>query len=204
MSFQIKPKIAHLILAAGSSSRMGTPKQLLRWGNTTLISHAIMQTLEIENVSTYVVLGANYNLVYQEIAHFQVTILKNSNWSAGMGTTISFGVNTILNEDESYDAILITLVDQPLLEKEYLHDLILEFEKNNHAIIASDLGDRIGVPAIFSGVIFNELTNLKEDFGARYIIKKHINNVKKVSAIGKGNDIDTIEEYDTLFKDKFS
>ncbi|MBQ0733043.1 nucleotidyltransferase family protein [Aquimarina celericrescens] len=204
MSSQTKPKIAHLILAAGASSRMGKPKQLLSWGDTTLIGHAIVQSLSIKEVTTWVILGANYDLIKREVSRFPVTPINNVNWALGIGSSISVGVKTIRKEKSKYNAVLISLIDQPLIDVEHYKTLITEFDLYSNSLVASDLGGRIGVPAIFSKSFFNELELLKEDFGARYIIKNKINGVKVVSAIEKGIDIDTNEQYQAIKKSKFS
>ncbi len=204
MSSQQRPKIAQLILAAGASSRMGAPKQLLPWKDTTLIGHAITQSLAIEEVSTFVVLGAHYELIYNQINKFPVTILNNVNWQSGMGSSIQIGVKTILAHDLSFDAVLISLIDQPLIKLTDYNALITKFIANTNPIVASDLGSRIGVPAIFSKDIFMELMQLEEDYGARYIIKKYINQIKTISIVEKGIDIDTKQQYQKIIDNKFS
>ncbi|WP_271766907.1 nucleotidyltransferase family protein [Aquimarina algiphila] len=203
MSFLLESKIAHVILAAGSSSRMGEPKQLLVWGETTLIGHAIQQGMMLENVKTYVVLGAYYDQIYPTVKEFPISILKNENWQLGMGSSIRLVIEALERDILTYSAILISLVDQPLLDAKHLNRLIIEFNQNPNMIIATDLNEIIGVPAIITKQYFKELLQLKEDFGARYIIKKHINNVQTISARGKGYDVDTQEEYNTLLKSNF-
>ncbi len=195
------PRIAQIILAAGASSRMGEPKQLLPWKGITLIGHAISQSLAIEKVSTYVVLGANYDLIYKQINHFPITILRNQNWELGMGSSIQIGVKTILENNYLFDAVLISVIDQPLIQLSHYDDLITKFIKDSPPIVASDLGSRIGVPAIFSKAIFEELMQLQEDYGARYIVKKYLNEVKIIPLANQGIDIDTKEQYQKMVSD---
>ncbi|EZH75228.1 hypothetical protein ATO12_00185 [Aquimarina atlantica] len=199
-----KPKIAQLILAAGSSSRMGEPKQVLPWRNTTLIGHAIQRALLIKETSIYVVLGAHYDTVYKEICHFPVTILKNEEWQSGMGSTICSGIKAIQQDKLSYDGVLISLVDQPLLDIAHFNTLINQFSKKSSVIAATVLDSGIGVPAIIPSKFFDELLQLQADFGARYIIKKHIDHINTVDALDKGVDIDTIAEYHAMIKSDFS
>ncbi len=201
MSPQSKPKIAQLILAAGSSSRMGRPKQILPWKDTTLIGSAIEKSLLLKEVTTYVVLGANYDLIYNEIKDLPITVLNNVDWQLGMGSSIQYGINWIQQDKLSYDAVLISLVDQPLIEISHFNDLIITFKNTSNPIVASDLGDRIGVPALFDKSIFNELATLKEDFGARHLIKKYKNQVTSIPVI-EGADIDTIEQYYDMIRDE--
>ncbi|WP_438423188.1 nucleotidyltransferase family protein [Aquimarina macrocephali] len=204
MSFLPKPKIAQLILAAGSSSRMGEPKQVLPWNNTTLIGHAIQKVLLVQKAAIYVVLGAHYDTIYKEVCHFPVTILRNTKWQSGMGSTIRSGIMAIQQDKLPYDGVLISLVDQPLLDTTHFNSLITKFSEEPSAIIATDLGFGIGVPAIIPSKYFYELSQLQADFGARYLIKKHIDNINTVDAIGKGIDIDTIAQYTAMVKSNFS
>lgn len=203
MSMPQNPKIAQLILAAGASTRMGEPKQLLPWKDTTLIGNAIRQSVALKNVSTFVVLGAYYELIQKEINHLPITVLNNMNWKLGMGTSIQLGVRAILDKDSSFDAVLISLIDQPLIQTADYQGLIADFLKSSKSIIASDLGNRIGVPAIFSKSIFKELMTLKEDFGARYIIQKNKEQVKTIPLTDQGIDIDTKQQYQKVMS-KFS
>ncbi len=203
MSPPLKPKIAHVILAAGSSSRMGEPKQLLPWGETTLIGHAIQQGMMLKDVKTYVVLGAHYDVIYPKVKYFSITVLKNETWKRGMGSSIRLGIETLQKDILPYSAVLISLVDQPLLDEQHLNRLIVGFNHNPDMIIATDQDGVIGVPAIIPEQYFKELLKLKEDFGARYIIKKYLDSVQTISSSDKGYDIDTREEYITLFKSEF-
>jgi len=196
-------KIAQLILAAGTSSRMGEPKQLLPWDETTLIEHAIVQSIETQKVTTYVVLGANYEAVFDQIKHLPVKIIHNKNWQMGMGKSIQTGVQNIVNKDVNYDAILISLIDQPLITSAYYKKLINKLGVTSDIIIASDLGGHIGVPAIFSKTIFEELLQLENDFGARHIIKKYSLQITTIALDDLGKDIDTKEQYQQIIKNTF-
>jgi len=113
-------KHAVLILAAGASTRMGQPKQLLPWGKTTLLNHAINEAKKISE-HVFVVLGANKELIESSL-NSQVEIIRNPNWENGMGTSITYGIS-ILDKNEEFDSVLIMLADQPLLDSTYLNNL---------------------------------------------------------------------------------
>lgn len=200
MQHLLNPKIAVLILAAGSSSRMGSPKQLLPWKKTTLIGHSVEQALALQQKSVYVVLGANYKLIYNKIRHFPVTVIHNTNWQSGIGSSISFGIKNIIQNNAYYDAVLILLTDQPLIDNQHLDRLITKYKTNTNLFVATGLKSRAGVPAIIPSSHFNQLLDLKEDFGARYILKQNKNKVVVVSAFDKGADIDTQKEYKAVLK----
>ncbi|WP_108866837.1 nucleotidyltransferase family protein [Aquimarina aquimarini] len=204
MSFLPKPKVAQLILAAGCSSRMGKPKQLLAWRGTTLIGHAIKQAIELDGITTYVILGAYYDTIYESIKNYPITILKNKDWQKGMGTTIQCGINTLQKKAIPYDAVLISLIDQPLLQTCHYKKLLESFYKGDHSIIATDLGEKKGVPSVISSIYFDELSKLKENFGARYLIKQYKDQVKSICAKNEGVDIDTVTDYENLIKNNYS
>jgi len=152
----------------------------------------------MEQLTTYVVLGANFEIIKKEITHFPVHILQHENWHLGMGTSISFGVQHILDTKIVFDALLITLVDQPFVDIEHLNSLIVGYAQNRDKIIATKMKDTIGVPAIFPKVYFEELAQLKQDFGARYILKKYKEQIYTIDGTDKTDDIDSLEQYKVL------
>ena len=179
--------IVVLILAAGSSSRMGRPKQLLKWNKITLLGHAISTAKEIKPLEIIVVLGANYNLFKSEISQEGIQILNNKNWKKGLGNSIASGVKQILKNDSNFDGILITLADQPLIDSTYLNSLIQEFEVGKSQIIASLYkNDKLGVPVLFDAIYFEELTKLNDDKGAKSLLHKYSDYVSALNAEHSG------------------
>ncbi|MHA7057115.1 nucleotidyltransferase family protein [Aquimarina sp. M1] len=197
----ISKKIGHIILAAGSSSRMGSPKQLLPWkSNSSLILHEIEKSLSLKKLTTFVVLGANFEMIEKEIIHLPVEILYNQHWQSGMGTSISCGLRHILQDEVNVEGVLITLIDQPMIDENHLKSLISKFDKGQEGIVATITNERIGVPAIFSSQYFDELSVLNNDYGARQIIKKYKKDISTINGKGKTDDIDTIEQYKALLE----
>jgi molybdenum cofactor cytidylyltransferase len=195
-----KPNIAILILAAGESSRMGTPKQLLKWKNTTLLEHAIATAQKAKASKTITVLGANYQVIKAKINHDKVEILKNDNWELGLGNSIAFGVNNILKRDANFNAILVMLVDQPLIDSAYLNSILEKYEKGMSQIIATSYkGKKQGVPVLFDAIYFKELSQLYDDKGAKTILQKHSEKVLAINADNRVSDIDTLEDYERLY-----
>ncbi|MGX1930248.1 nucleotidyltransferase family protein [Flagellimonas sp. 2504JD4-2] len=185
--------IAVLILAAGASSRMeGDIKQLLPWGNSTLLENAIHQAKGVAD-RVYIVLGANAEKILASIA-IHAEIMHNPNWQLGMGSSISTGVRHIL-EKENPEALLIMVADQPLIDATFLSQLNKVHVESQAKITATSYHNGAGVPAIFDKSLFAELKELQEDFGARRIIKSHKMLVKQIDPQGKEIDIDTKEKY---------
>jgi len=191
-------KTAIILLAAGASSRMGAIKQLLPWKHTTLIGHAIEQALNSNADDVYVILGANYKLIFKEIEEENITIIDNKNWLLGMGTSIASVMEFILEKDLKYNAVLIGVIDQPLVDVKCINKLINSYIENT--IIASKHQNIAGVPAIFGSNYFDELKSLNGNIGARELIAKHINKVKIIDFFDKIQDVDSRASYDLLYQ----
>ncbi|MEN8125155.1 MAG: nucleotidyltransferase family protein [Bacteroidota bacterium] len=192
-------KIALVILAAGESTRMGSIKQLLPWKSTTLLGQAIQQGLSSDADSVFVVLGAHYNKIVDTIMDHRITIIENKDWSSGMGSSIACAMKFIERNDIHFDAVLISLSDQPFIEYKYFNKLINSFLKNNKNIVATQTKSRAGVPSIFGLDYFKALSELKNDIGAREIIATNLNDVF-IERTGDLNiDIDTENSYKTLY-----
>ena len=198
----VQPNIATLILAAGNSSRMGVPKQLLPWKNSFLLNHSIDTATQVPNSKTYVVLGANHDLIASKINRIDTEILYKANWKLGLGSSISFGVKSIMKSEQKFDAVLIMLSDQPLIDSNYLNGLINLFKTGSNQIIASVYEpEKLGVPALFDACYFEELSKLDDDKGAKKVIENHIDNVISLRANDLISDIDTMEEYERLYEE---
>jgi molybdenum cofactor cytidylyltransferase len=193
----MKPEIALVILAAGESKRMGTPKQLLTWGKTTLIEHTINQAEQSFFKDKYVVLGANYDLISTQISNHDILVSQNKNWSKGLGNSISFAVQHIAKLNK-YDAVLFVLADQPEINAKYLNSIYQKFAPNTHQIIANKYSNSFGVPVLFDRCYFDTLIQNQKS-GAKDIITKNINQVTPAPLSINFIDIDTPEEYQETY-----
>jgi molybdenum cofactor cytidylyltransferase len=193
--------IAVLILAAGASSRMGTTKQLLSWNGTNLLDTTIENALIICPDHVVVVLGANAKEIQAHSDHNKnVQFVFHKNWNFGLGSSISYGVDFIQRSFQNTKAILILLSDQPLIDSEYLGQMIQVYESSGKGIIATKYEKGAGVPAIFDKCYFSNLTQLNKDIGAKQIIRKFKNDTLSLNPSGKTMDIDTLEDYQKLTK----
>jgi len=197
-------KIPILLLAAGSSSRMGQPKQLLPWGNQTLIGHQI-ETLLQTGESVIVVLGAYADRILPVIKKYPVTVAINQNWECGMGGSVACGIKELGKMDADADGALITLVDQPLIRMPHFEGMLRAFEKGCQQIIASTSTEGWhGVPALFDKFYFSELLNLQGEKGAKTLIQQYPNQIKALECHEIVNDIDTLESYQDLHQKNFN
>ncbi|WP_298892690.1 nucleotidyltransferase family protein [uncultured Psychroserpens sp.] len=185
-------KVAILILAAGSSNRMGTAKQLLTIGHTTLIGKSIETALQSNANEVFCVLGANAEKIRKSINSYKANVIINTNYNNGLSSSIIAGLDHI--ENLNFDAVLITLADQPRIDVNYLNVLIDSFNQNSSKISASDYQDNIGVPAIFPKTYFKQLKRLEGDKGAKNVLNSNNKNVIKVNC-NTLLDIDTQQDY---------
>lgn len=190
--------IGVIILAAGGSSRLGTPKQLLPYAGKTLLQY----TVEVANDSiahpVIVVLGSEAENIKSNIDAVQVII--NTEWQEGMASSIRCGINALLQADPSIAGAVILVCDQPYITSVLLNELVTEHQKTGQPIIASNYDNTLGVPALFHKTVFPALLQLKGDAGAKSIIQQHRGEVGMVTFSKGGVDIDTEGDYKLLSK----
>lgn len=157
-----------LILAAGSSKRLGEPKQLVKVADESLIQIAVKKALNFSKDVT-VVLGHDAQNITKEISKYPISIVINPNYEKGMGNSIAFGISSIKKSQK----VLIMLCDQPLIPLAHYQALILKASKNTELIICSKYQGRFAVPSIFPKSYFKLLSNLEADHGAKKFLKNN-------------------------------
>ncbi|HEY3769857.1 MAG TPA: NTP transferase domain-containing protein [Candidatus Angelobacter sp.] len=194
--------VSAIVLAAGMSRRMGTPKQLLRLAGETILEHTL-KNVRASNVSEIVlVLGHAAESVEKEISTERVKIVRNQDYQQGMGTSLRTGLAAV---DASASAALIVLADQPFVRPETINQLIachqdvnqdVNQEEKPQIVIPAFNGFR-GNPVLLDRSVFAELQSLTGDVGCRAIFGNHTENIRKlpVEDIGVLLDIDSQEEY---------
>ena len=190
-------KTAILILAAGESKRMGQPKQLLPYKNSTLLLEKIKQFQSLERVQVFVVLGAYFKDIFPSLRELPIKVIMNSNWQEGMGSSLSKGIELIQKKD-MFDRVLITLSDLPLMESSHYDELIELSKSSGKRIIQTEYEETSGVPVIFDKSLFNSLARLKNEEGAKPLIEKYKKEVLKLRSKTPYFDVDTSDAYQKL------
>jgi molybdenum cofactor cytidylyltransferase len=195
--------IAIIILAAGTSSRLGSPKQLLSYKGKNLLRHTVDEALETGCASVFVVLGANSELLRKELKDKPVSIVENTAWQEGMASSIRCGLETITNTILRPDSIIFMVCDQPYVSSSLLLNLVEKRNKTGMPIVASSYEDKsgsyqMGTPALFHRSFFPALMELKGDRGARKLIADNPDKAATVSFPEGITDIDTKEDYEKL------
>lgn len=192
-------EIGVLILAAGSSSRMGTAKQMLPIDGTSLLARTISTTLESKLENIVVVLGSNADEHRIAANEFPVTTLINTDWHKGMGTSIKTGVK-YFEANDTIKGLIVLVCDQPKLTADIILSLIEKERQSHKPIIASRYANTLGVPVLFMRDLFSKLLTLQDDHGAKKIIFKHPGQVDEVDFPEGEIDLDTKEDYDNYIK----
>lgn len=193
-------KIGVIILAAGSSSRLGHPKQLVRFKGKSLLQQVIDLADSFKFDSKILVLGANSEEIIRNIDQRNFKIVINENWKEGMSTSIKTGLTESLKLENDLDQILILLSDQPFVNREKVEELIKIQLRSEYPASFCEYNDEVGVPAIFSNEVFSDLKDLRGDNGAKKLI---VNNKFKFQTLKfeAGNfDVDTEEDVQLLKK----
>ena len=194
-------KIGGLILAAGGSSRLGRPKQLVHFQGKTLIRRAAETLVDSSCDSIVVVLGAEIDGSTSEIADLPINICINHNWQTGMSSSIKAGLKELVKLEGNLSAVVVTLCDQPHITTENIDQLVTEFQQANPRIVAAQYGETVGVPALFSKELFNDLLKLKGDKGARQLIRDNLPFVERIEIEKAAIDIDHPDDADRLLPD---
>jgi molybdenum cofactor cytidylyltransferase len=192
-------QLAIIILAAGSSSRLGYPKQLLELNKESLIRRALLTAVKVSN-KVWVVLGANAVLLQEEIIDLPVQIVQNNQWEEGMASSIRSGLSSVLKDHPSIDAVIIMVTDQPFVSSSLMNELLEKYQESKKPIVACTYEDSVGVPALFDRLFFPDLLELRGQSGAKKVIEQNMGSVLVIPFPMGHIDIDTEEDYDRFIK----
>src|SRR5882757_4198756 len=146
--------VGAIILAAGAATRMGAQKQLLRYRGLTLLEQCIGQALEAHLHPVIVVIGAGAPDVRAAITARPVEIVENPAWQSGMGSSLSAGIQGILNASADVTAVAVLLADQPRVQAEHLSAMRRLLETGSALAVAAQYNGGLGVPALFKRELF--------------------------------------------------
>ncbi len=191
-------KVACILLAAGGSTRLGAPKQLLEYGGRTLLRRAVATAVASRCRPVVVVLGSGVETLRAELAGLDVRIVVNADWERGMGGSVRLGVAALIDDPE-VDGVLLALCDQPLVEAASLERLLQAWNAGRpRTIAAASYDETVGVPAVFGREHFAALAALPDAAGAKPILQRHVDHVTAVPMPEAATDIDTREQYQAL------
>lgn len=183
-----------VILAAGASTRMGTPKQLLDVGGKPLLRRAVDAALASPAWPVVVVLGAHAAQIRPLLARLPVLVVENAAWSEGMAASIREGVTTLQQFSRGLDAAIIALCDQPAFSADVIGQLIAAQRTTGRSIVAARYSGRHGAPALFCHEHFSTLAHLTGEEGARALLNGGAAMVAAIDLPELAVELDTPED----------
>lgn len=180
-----------IILAAGASSRLGRPKQMLDYQGDTLLQFTIKVALQSKARRVYTVLGAFSDVINPTIKDLPIQIIQNNSWQEGMSSSIRNGINAILSSNSIPQAVIIMLCDQPFITPKLIDELIDTYQSNDALIINCKYESSFGPPILFDQQLFSEMAELKGADGAKPLVRKYFDKVRHVDFPDGEKDIDT-------------
>src|ERR1041385_2969041 len=190
--------IATVLLAAGGSTRMGSPKQLLLYRGQTLVRRSTMTALASPCKPVHVVIGAEADPVRSNLEDLPVEIVENENWAQGVGSSLRVGLETALAGTPNLDAVLFMMCDQPHVTPDAIERLVSAYQQSGVPIVAAGYQNIVGVPALFSRSIFKDLLAVPPGEDPKCVIAAHAEQVFSISVPEAAIDIDTPKDYEAL------
>jgi molybdenum cofactor cytidylyltransferase len=187
-----------VILAAGESKRMGKPKPLLKFRDSTFLEQiiSVLKSSDIDTIT--VVLGANADTIQKSIDLSGTNVVINKDYQKGQLSSL---IAALQNAPQQTEAILLCLVDSPFITKNLVNSIIAKFKQTAGPIIVPVFNKQRGHPTLFAKSLFSELLNAPEDQGARYVLYSNEDKLIEVetSAPAARISIDTPADYKLHF-----
>ncbi len=191
--------ISGIILAAGESKRMGRPKQLLPWKETTILRHVVENAAQSRLGKVTVVLGHQADVIAASLEQTTAQIVVNAEFKQGMISSLKCGVKHSPRDSEAFMTIL---GDQALIGVDIINSLIDQYRRSKHGIVVPVYNGRRGHPVIFDRKYRDELLTVYSEGGAREILRKYSEDILEVAVASENvlTDIDTVQEYQQVWR----
>jgi molybdenum cofactor cytidylyltransferase len=190
-----------IILAAGASSRMERPKQLLPYHQESLLSHTIGEAQK-SLMAVMVVLGANAQEIETQTRNLECKIVVNEDWKSGISSSIKAGLKKALAHFKGMQHCILAVCDQPYISSVLFRQLVDQKKKSGKKIVACSYAGTSGTPCLFDKKYFEELLQLEGDHGAKSILQKYRNDVALVEFEKGELDVDTNKDYEEFLKNQ--
>lgn len=190
--------IAALVLAAGGSSRLGRPKQLEPWGETTLLDIVLRQVERGPFDERFVVIGAALDQILDAVELDGWTVVENPEWADGLASSLRVGVDAVLRLTRA-DSMAIFLGDQPDVDELVLTALLAAHKKSQRHVVVPKYRYEWGNPVIVAKPLWSRLMSIEGDSGAMQLFKAHPEWVEEVWFEARlPRDVDTERDIEDL------
>ncbi len=189
-----------LIVAAGESKRLGTPKQLLQFEGQSLINRLVNIVRDAGSFPITIVLGAEATAIQAQLPDDNLLVVINEEWKEGMGSSIRVGLKKMIEMDADMDGVMILVCDQPFIKSESIQSLIQMQQSTGLPMAACFYEGIVGTPAVFHQSMFSDLLKLVGDTGAKKLMKDNMVDVAKLNLEKGVIDIDTMEDYQKIIQ----
>ncbi len=192
--------VAGVLLAAGTSTRMGRPKALLPYRGSTLLRHAAEVLCGTPCSPRLVIAGADVEESCWQVKDLDVEVVENPDHREGLSTSLRAALRAIEAREsvtgDEIEGILITLVDQPLVTAAHLNEILAAGRESGLA--ATSWATTFGPPAFLYRSFFSSLQALRGDEGAKQILGMHPERLRRVAFPGAALDVDDESDYERL------
>jgi molybdenum cofactor cytidylyltransferase len=186
--------VSGLILAAGGSSRLGAPKQLLPLGSATLLDHVLSTARACEFDQLLCVVGGAAADVRAAVDFGGVEVVENPDFGRGCSSSIAASLRAV---DRRADVLVLMLGDQPEVTADAVHRLVTG--RGNAPLAACAYRDGRGHPLAFAPEMFGALAELHGDKAVWKLLEHHGHEVVDVPVEGPvPRDVDTWADYEAL------
>jgi molybdenum cofactor cytidylyltransferase len=193
-------RVSAIVLAAGTSTRMGQAKQLLPLGGTTVLAQTLDKVRSAGAAEIILVLGASAQAIRQQLPPSLLDGLRvviNHAYGKGMASSLREGLAAL---DQRSHAALIILGDQPFIRPQTLRQIMDGYRRSGAKIVIPSYQGNRGNPVLLDRSVFSEVMALEGDVGCRAIFGNHLEAILKVEVEDKGVllDIDDQDDYERL------
>jgi molybdenum cofactor cytidylyltransferase len=197
---RIESRVGAIVLAGGSSSRMGEAKQLLPLADTTVLERTLGNLIDSNVDEIVLVLGSSAETIRERLAESSarhLRILVNPDYDQGMATSLRAGLAVL---DKNIEAALIVLADQPFVRAETFDRIIDQYRRSDAQIVIPMFQGLRGNPVLLDRSVFLEVMALRGDIGCRAIFGNHLDGIinEEVNDVGILLDIDNKDDYEML------
>lgn len=186
-------KVAAIILAAGGSSRLGRPKQLLDWFGKPFVKQLVDIAHHMKLNPVVVVTGSSYEAIEKAVEEENIIIARNEDWQKGQSSSMQVGCNAF--QSQQTDAFIIFLCDQPQVSQELIEKMLLEAQREDIDIVATSVNGKICPPTLFKTKCLDGIMTLQGDQGGRALFNQYNTQELEWHDDRLLQDTDTEEDY---------